>query len=209
MIHCYRIWLGRRWSLSWICQPSKRYSPRTCLRIPRVHIRFAEETLYARISFEETTPLHKQRNCGGVRASVDQGRRGRETEGGFYRHCDKTTLLAGEKATKEEISSFAFVLCIYYVRGCVCASQPRLPLSGSECARACACIAYTQRSTISSRGREYENTYAPCTARVRILLALREPGIFTTSGKWREEATFAPEPKCQRREKGFESFQRN
>lgn len=26
-----------------------------------------------RISLEETTPLHKQRNCGGVRASIARG----------------------------------------------------------------------------------------------------------------------------------------
>lgn len=30
--------------------------------------------------------------------------RERDREGRFYHHCDKTTLLAGEKATKEEIS---------------------------------------------------------------------------------------------------------
>lgn len=143
-----------------------------------------------------------------ARAQIREGEEERQRVA-FIAIVTKRLYSPGRKQRKRKFHRSPLYYVYITYRGCVCASQPRLPLSGSECARACACIAYTQRSTISSRGREYENTYAPCTARVRILLALREPRIFTTSSKWREEATFAPEPKCQRREKGFESFQRN
>lgn len=138
-----------------------------------------------RIRFEETTPLHKQGNCGGVRASVDQGEIERERDRGgcFYHQCDRTTSL-GEEATKEEISSFAFVLRIRIVGVFV----RRLPLSGSECAHACVRVSRTP--TISSRGANMR-TRTPPVYRTCSHIALCEPGILTTSASGARQRRFS------------------
>lgn len=142
------------------------------------------------ISLEETTPLHKQRNCEGVRASITSGRkkerdRGESLLSPLWQNDFTRPGESSERGNFTVAFVRTYIVCMYSLVSLF------LPLSGSECMHACACIAYTQRSTISLRGREYENTYTPCIVRVRILLALLIPNAnFNDKCKWREAATF-------------------
>jgi len=113
-----------------------------------------------RISLEETTPLHKQRNCGGVRASVAStslGKNGRESERGREGGREKERIAFITIVTKRlhpsrernqrkrklprvrmpRFSVPFFIRIQIRVRGHV---------------HACACTAYTRQSTIFSRG---------------------------------------------------------
>lgn len=161
----------------------------------------------SRISLEETTPLHKQHNCGGVRANIAPERRGRSTvegtpkagggtEGRFYHRRDKTTLLAGEKATKEEI----FPASPAYA----CPSFPYSSLyTRSECARGCVlvcvrapptceCVVSRIYTTIYDflEGREYENTYVPCILRARVMRVARSDANFNDRGSGAKRPRF-------------------
>lgn len=126
-----------------------------------------------RISFEETTPLHKQRNCGGVRASVASAlhrENGRESERvAFITIVTKRLHPPGES---HERGNFPATLCTYASASLSLSFYPNPNTSARTRSRMCVCCMYT---TIYDflEGREYENTYIPCIVRARVLRIVR------------------------------------
>lgn len=173
----YRVRLGRRWPLN--PNPQSDIARGVVYVYIPVYIFELQRRCAARprISLEETTPLHKQRNCGGVRASVASASlrvNGSESERVAFITIVTKRLhprRRGGGATKEEIFPSP---CVREGLGFSVPSFTRMRTRVRGHVHACACTAYTRRSTIFSRGANMR-THTPLAPYVPAYRALLVP----------------------------------
>lgn len=129
-----------------------------------------------RISLEETTPLHKQRNCRGVRACIAGEERKRKRGGSrpLSPLWQNDFTRRGESAERKR--KFPRRPCCIYVVASLFLPFIREFECAQESARTHACIVYTRDDLRFPRGaRKYENTYTLYIVRPCIYCTLLAP----------------------------------